>query len=417
MKALLIAWKDTLTRFRDWKALVSMLAAPILISALIGLAFGNFSSTEAPVDHIPVALVNLDGGQYGQVYEDALSSSDLNDLLDLETTDKLDAATQRIQNGELRAVVFIPAGFSDNLAAASDSASTASNLSTVQVFTDPSSEVGAFIVDSLVRQISARINSALLAGRISAAQVVQFAPQLGSSMANLSGVISREVSPDKFDFANSRLDLNVVQSGGTGQPFDVFSFFIPGMAVFFLMFTMFEGPRSVLIEQAHGTLGRLMTTPTSLSQIILGKMGGTFFTGVLQFAILILVSKYLFNINWGDPLGVISITLLTVFAAAGLGSLLTLFAHNENQAGIIASAVALVFGALGGSFFPASNLSGVVDIISKLTINRWAMDAFIHMINDKATFIDILPQAGVLAVIGAVTFLLALQGFKRRFVV
>jgi len=190
------------------------------------------------------------------------------------------------------------------------------------------------------------------------------------------------------------------------------------MAVFFLMFSMFDGSRSILLEQTRGTLPRLMTTPTPTGEIILGKMGGTFLSGLLQFAILVLASTYLFDISWGSsPLGVATIMVLTVFAAAGLGALLTTFARNENQASIIASAVSLTFGALGGSFFPASSLTGVVDIASKLTINRWAMEGFTKLTAGGAGFSEILPEAGILAIIGLVTFILALRGFKRRFVI
>jgi len=191
--------------------------------------------------------------------------------------------------------------------------------------------------------------------------------------------------------------------------------FIVGL---FLSFTLWEIGFSIREEQTRGTLPRLMTTPTPTGEIILGKMGGTFLSGLLQFAILVLASTYLFDISWGSsPLGVATIMVLTVFAAAGLGALLTTFARNENQASIIASAVSLTFGALGGSFFPASSLTGVVDIASKLTINRWAMEGFTKLTAGGAGFSEILPEAGILAIIGLVTFILALRGFKRRFVI
>lgn len=417
MKALQIAWKDTLTRFRDWKALAGMLAAPLLISALIGLAFGNINTGETPVEDIAVALVNQDEGQLGQVYEEALNSAGLAELLDVEVTSDLEAAQQRIEDGELRAVIYIPAGFSASLIPAADAASPEIGQASVEVFTDPAADVSPIIVQSIVEQISAGLNTALLAGRVSGFQVAQYAQFLGPQMAELGTVLAEEVSAQNFDFEQPRLDLEVIETGEASEPFDPYSFFVPGMAVFFLMFSMFDGSRSILLEQTRGTLPRLMTTPTSTSEIILGKMGGTFLTGLVQFSILVVASTFLFNINWGSsPLGVFTIMVLTVFAAAGLGALLTTFARNENQASIIASAVSLTFGALGGSFFPASGLTGVVDIASKLTINRWAMEGFSKLTIGGASFQDILPEAGILAVIGLITFMLALRGFQRRFV-
>jgi ABC-2 type transport system permease protein len=417
MKAVQIAWKDTLTRFRDWKALAGMLAAPLLISALIGLAFGDLASGETPIENIPIALVNADEGQLGHLYEEALGSEGLADLLTLETMPDLEAAKQHIEAGELRAVIYIPPGFSASLVPTADASEFEFEPVSVQIFTDPAAELSPFIVISIVEQITAGLNGALLAGQVSASQAVQQAALLGPALANLGAVLAEELTVENFDSEQPRLDLALIATGEAAEPFDVYAFFVPGMAVFFLMFSMFDGSRSILLEQTRGTLPRLMTTPTSTGEIILGKMGGTFLTGLLQFTILVLASTLLFGISWGSsPLGVATIVVLTVFAAAGLGALLTTFARNENQASIIASAVSLTFGALGGSFFPSSSLTGVVDMASRLTINRWAMDGFTKLTMGKAGFIDILPEAGILAVIGLITFVLALRGFRRRFV-
>jgi ABC-2 type transport system permease protein len=418
MKALHIAWKDTLTRFRDWKALVGMLAAPLLISALIGLALGNLVGGDTPIQDIPIALVNHDEGALGEVYETALASEDLDDLLTLETMDDLDDAKARIENGELRAVVYVPSGFTDTLIPPNTGAATQVGSETVQVFTDPSASLSPYIIKSIVEQISTGLNTVLLAGQVSGEQASQYAPLLGPSMAGLGAAIEEQLSsPESFAFEDTQLSLQVKQVGDQAEAFDPYAFFIPGMAVFFLMFSMFDGPRSILQEQTRGTLPRLMSTPTPTSQIILGKMGGTFLTGLLQFTILILASSVFFGIDWGSsPLGLVTITVLTVFAAAGFGSYITTFARNENQASIIASAFSLVFGALGGSFFPASNLTGIVDVASKLTINRWAMEGLTKLTIERSDFAGILPEAGVLALIGLVTFILAIRGFERRFV-
>jgi ABC-2 type transport system permease protein len=419
MKALQIAWKDTLTRFRDWKALVGLLGAPLIISALMGLAFGNidFGGTQPPLSEIPVVLVDLDDGVLGQAYRDTLTSADLSDLLTVTEQSNLEAARAEIQNGDVRAVVYIPTGFTEALIPSAADFSQAERTATVQVFIDPTASVSPIIVQSIVEQVTAGINTVLLAGDISTAQVGQYAAVLSPQMANLGPILQSELSQKHFDFQNARITLEKIQVGKAQAAFDPFAFFIPGMAVFFLMFSMFEGSRSVLIEQTRGTLPRLMTTPIPTSQIILGKMGGTFMTGILQFTILVIASTLIFQVSWGHSLlGLATIVVLTVFAASGLGAFLTTFVRNENQAAIVGSTVSLIFGALGGSFFPAQNLTGIVDIASKLTVNRWAMEGLIKLTTGGGTFIDILPEAAVLGLIGLVTFSLALYFFKRRFV-
>lgn len=413
MKALEIAIKDTLTRFRDWKALVGMLAAPLMISALIGLAFGNVSSDEAPIENIRMALVNLDNGELGQAYQEVLTSADLQSLIALEIMQDTEAAKARIESGELRAVLVIPAEFSETVIPDSEGNGTAA----VELYTDPAASVSPIIIKSIVERISASINTLLISGSVASEVIVPYAPLLGPEMANLGEAIGAELQSERFNFQEPRLTLETIATGEDEEPFDPFAFFIPGMAVFFLMFSMFEGSRSILQEERNWTLQRLMSTPTPTWQIILGKMGGTFLTGLLQFIVLVVSSSLLFGVSWGSSvLGLAIMVVLTVFAASGLGAMLTAFSRNENQAGVVGSAVSLVFGALGGSFFPTDGLTGIVNIASKLTVNRWAMDGLLALTVERGGLADIQLPVLVLTTIGLVTFVLALVAFQKRFV-
>jgi ABC-type Na+ efflux pump permease subunit len=205
MKALQIAWKDTLTRFRDWKALTGMLAAPLIISGMIGLAFGNLSSGEVPLKDVPVAIVNKDDGQLGQVYVDVLDGEDLNDLIDLQAMSDLDEAKRRIEIGELRAVIFIPAGFTDNLLLTSGSEIPELGQSSLELFTDPAADVSPLIVQSIVERITAGLNTVLIASDVSARNVAEYAQLLGPQMANLGEALTEETAAENYNFAEPRL--------------------------------------------------------------------------------------------------------------------------------------------------------------------------------------------------------------------
>jgi hypothetical protein len=55
-----IAAKEVRTRFTDRNLLLIMLAAPLAISTIIGLAFGGLGRTTSPIHDIPVAVVSHD---------------------------------------------------------------------------------------------------------------------------------------------------------------------------------------------------------------------------------------------------------------------------------------------------------------------------------------------------------------------
>ncbi len=62
-KILAIAWKELYTFFRDRNLLLLSFATPLVLSTIIGLAFGGSGDSELPdFADIPVAVVNLDEG-------------------------------------------------------------------------------------------------------------------------------------------------------------------------------------------------------------------------------------------------------------------------------------------------------------------------------------------------------------------
>ena len=195
--------------------------------------------------------------------------------------------------------------------------------------------------------------------------------------------------------------------------FNVMAAMAPGMALMFLMFTVSNGGRSILAEQAAGTLPRLLISPTTSAQVLSGKLFGIYLTGVLQVLILVLASTLIFGITWGDPLGVLLITLAAVFGATGWGMLLTSLARTPGQVSSIGSAVMLIFGILGGSFFPTSALPGWYGIFARLTPNAWGLDGFTQLATGGKVA-DLLPDLLGLLVMGLVLGGVAILLFRRR---
>jgi ABC-2 type transport system permease protein len=172
------------------------------------------------------------------------------------------------------------------------------------------------------------------------------------------------------------ITLNTSTSEGEAVEFDVLSYFAPGMALMFLMYTVSYGGRSILAEKAEGTLPRLLVSPTSAMQVLGGKVFGIFLTGAAQMLILIGASSLFFRLNWGNAFGVVLLVFAAVFGATGWGMLITALARTPAQVGNVGSAVMLIFAMLGGSFIQTDNMPAFVQTFGKITPNAWAMDGF-----------------------------------------
>lgn len=417
MKIWTIAWKDTLIRFRDRNALILMILAPLVLSAIIGSAFGGFISGSDPVpfDAIPVLVINEDEGAQGEQFIEILTSDDLADLLDVTEMTDLAAAREQVRAGDARAAILIPSTFSAAVEDGDDSTSEQAP-SQIQFYADPGATLTPNIVRGVVTQVVNGFNTAAISVDVTVEQLTEAGPALGPAMANLGPVLNDELE-GQIGQNQVSISLNDVSVGDEEESSDLnpFAFFAPSMGILFLMFSMVDGTRSILDEQQGGTLDRLVSTPTSHLEILLGKIGGVFLTGALQFVVFVIASSLLFGLDWGSsPLGLALMVLAVVFAFTSLGALVAAFARDANQANIVGSVVTLLFAALGGNFVPAQNFPPFLEQLSKISINRWALDGFSDLTLFGLGLSDVLLEAGVLLGLSIVLVGLALWQFQRR---
>lgn len=195
--------------------------------------------------------------------------------------------------------------------------------------------------------------------------------------------------------------------------FDILAYLAPGMALLFLMYTVSYGGRSILAEKAQGTLPRLLISPTTSTQILGGKVFGIFLTGVAQMLILIGGTSLLFQLRWGDVLGVFVLVLAAVFGATGWGMLITALARTPGQVGSIGSAVMLIFGILGGSFISLEQMPPFIQMLSRITPNSWALDGFTTLALG-GTLPHLSTPITALLTMGLVLFVVSVLLFGRK---
>jgi ABC-2 type transport system permease protein len=121
----------------------------------------------------------------------------------------------------------------------------------------------------------------------------------------------------------------------------------------------------------------------------------------------------LFQLNWGDPLGVVVLVLAAVFGATGWGMLLTAFARSPGQVSTIGSALMLTFGILGGSFIQISQLHPTIQLFSRITPNSWGLDGFTTLALG-GTLADIARPVTALLIMGAGLFVVSVIVFGRK---
>lgn len=436
-KILIIAWKDVYMTYTDRTLLLIMLLTPLAISSIIGAAFSGFigGGGGAPIRDVPLIVVNLDAGveaggemlNQGAIFVDALvpqgdpdPDNALHTLTDAVQMTDPDAARAQVDRGSAAAAIIIPQDFSRSITYIQDM--DALQPVTIEVYTNPASPIGTGVVESIARGFADQIAT----GSITVAATIdtlvsraQTNPLFGIQFAAASS--SGAFQPDfSAAFAPGAGAIIVEQQtvSGASAGFNPLVSFGSAQALFFMMFTALGASVSILEERRDGTLQRQAVTPTPLMVLLLGKMLGTLVACVVQVAVLLIALTLVGSLIagelqfiWGSNLLLIAlVVLLASLAAGGVGALIASVVRSTEQANIIGSVVALIFGLFSGAFFDISAVPGA-NIISRLTVNYWGVEAFTKLSQGMT---DIGLNLVVLAVLGVTFFTIGLFIFNRR---
>ncbi|MBI4731481.1 MAG: ABC transporter permease [Chloroflexi bacterium] len=409
-KLLLIGLKDLKLVFRDKAALIFMLLAPFLLTLGLGFVTGQFGSSGGGIANIPVVLVDQDGGQLGTALVELFQSEDLSDLVTATVLDDPDAARQQVNDDLVAAAVIIPDGFTESIIPAEGQMEPGETVQLV-IYGNPTRPTSVGVVKTILEEFVARLEVGRVGGTVAITQLLTSGlvpPEQAQAIAVEMGQHQAESLAESNAIT---LTTNVASEAATD--FNPLAYIAPGMALMFLMYTVSNGGRTLLVERNQGTLPRLLVSPTNSAQVLGGKIFGIYLTGVVQMLILIIASTLFFQLQWGDPLAVLALVLAAVFGACGWGMLITSLAKRPSQIAAIGSAIMLTFGILGGSFFSLSFAPGWIKWVSRITPNAWGLDGFNILALGGGLNLILEPIAGLL-VMGVVLFAVSLVLFNRR---
>lgn len=407
-KLFLIAFKDLKLVFRDKAALILMLLAPLALTIGMGAVTGRFSGgTNTGLSDIPVIIINQDGAALGNAMVEMFQSVELQELIAPTLSDDPADTRVKVDTDEAAAAILIPAGFTNSIIPA-EGASSSSEIIQIELYSNPTRPNSVGVIKTILEQFLSQVEIGRIGGQVAVTQMLKngfitpdqaeaVGKSVGESQATASG-------------RNSSISVKQVTASGEEVEFDILAFFAPGMALMFLMFTVTYGGRSLLVEQAAGTLPRLLVSPTGNAQILGGKVFGIFLTGTVQLLILIFGTTLFFRLNWGDTTAVIILVLASVLGATGWGVLLTSLLKTPGQASAIGSAVMLIFGVLGGSFTNTNMLPNWVQWIKHITPNFWGMEGFTtlamggNLSNVLTPILWLVGMAAILFTVGVIIF-------------
>jgi ABC-2 type transport system permease protein len=384
-----LAWLNLLQVLKDRTGLITLIGVPLMLTFLFGSVLGGGERK------IAVAVADLDRTAISAQVVAALDARSYS----IRTVDEAQARAMT-SSGEVVAGVIVPKGFENDVLGGVDV--------TVTVLKDPRSTATIAVVQALDGRIQ----------RIAAnAQTIRIVQRAYRDASAQTGAVYDAPAPrDVFDYADriwsptpplSVEETSVTPSKVRGSANQAMGFqqYSLGFTLMFMLFMGFGSAGGFLDEREQGTLSRLLTTPTSKTVLVVGKVVGIYATVLLQAAIMIGFGVLLFHVPWGDdPLGVIMIISTFGLAATGLGIMISALARTRGQVSALTAVGATSLAMLGGAYWPLDIVNPVMRTMALFTPVGWAMTGLTDVVvRSQGSMQAVLPSSVLLGM--AVLFL------------
>ncbi len=300
---------------------------------------------------------------------------------------------------------MIPADFTSVVYGSDPAAS-----SKVELYENPTAEIGGSIVEGVVGQVLADFNGA----RAAAAGAVAVRDAGGPSASMVAARAAETFTHAGGVSAGLQVTQRSPKVGKSGTDVSVTGSILAGMMIFFMFFGAANVARTILTEDRDGTMPRLFTTPTRHGTIIAGKFVAVFLTVLVQAIVLLIAGRLIFSIHWGRIDVVILLTVVAAGVAGGLALLVISFAKTPAQAGAIGSGVYLVLALLGGNFTGTAQTGTTYAFIQQFTPNGWLLHGWDTAMRGGGVA-DIRWQALVPLGFAVAFFFFAVLKMRRRF--
>ncbi|MDF2629740.1 MAG: type transporter [Symbiobacteriaceae bacterium] len=415
-RLLALAQKEFIQIRRDRRTLAMMIALPMLWLLMFGYAF-SFD-----VQEVRVAVVDESGSEIGGMVADAFRTYDR--FIQTDLADRSEAGIRdAMYRDDLQMGIIIPQGYaeagnseqirvlvdgSDLFAAQTGARLLQSAIEPVQgkIKADLEARTKADIQERLTKELSAR-RDALLA-QVPAPMKAQVEQQFAGATAlspdalGVSAPAAPQLIPTVTVLYNPELkSANVM---------------IPGLLGLVVMFiTTMMTAMGVVREREYGTMEQLVVTPIRPLELMLGKLLPYLLVGALDFFIVYIAGRYLFDLTFAGNLPLfLGLSLLLVFTTLGLGLLISTVAQNQQQAMQMAIFVVIPQILLSGLIFPLSSLPAVIRYVAyALPFTHYVPIARGMFI--KGQGLDLLwPQVVILAGYAVAVVTLATLRFRKR---
>ncbi len=168
-------------------------------------------------------------------------------------------------------------------------------------------------------------------------------------------------------------------------------------------------------ERKSRALRRLLTTPITRAQILLGHYLAMVVLILIQLTVLVIFGQLALRVPYArEPLAVLLVMIGTALWTAAFGLLIGALARSEEQVVLFSLIPMFVLSGLGGAWVPLEYTGKAFQSIGHLLPTAWAMDGFENIVIRGLGLSSVLLPAAVMLGYAVLIFALAAWRFRTE---
>ncbi|WP_432407620.1 ABC transporter permease [Wukongibacter sp. M2B1] len=442
MRVIDILRKDLKIILSDRKALATMILMPIILCTILSFALsGSFMGSDVgSLETFQIAIVkdynvyedmkkvedsltegflglNLKDEDRKQLVRSArnlkveeiffdkfLGNDELKKVVEYRIEDR-DTAMELLENKEVAGIVVLPENFLYDMTI--NFITPFRNIVDIEVIGNAEYIIGSQVTEGIVNGFTDMVSSMIIGKNVFIETTLE--EGIGHTAFEDMETIINEITNNIEDLG---ADIDYVMLEGK-EPISSFQYYAAAMGAMFILFAAGYGSRALLEEKNNMTYQRMFMAGTEKWKIVAGKFFMIFVFSFLQISIMVIYSNIVLKVKWGSIATVAIISICTMFAVAGLGTMIgaaTFKAGNYKMSIAFDSVIIQVMALVGGSFIPLEILPKFMQNLSIISINGIALKSYLrammgYSLGDLKAYLLILLGLGILFISLAVFIL------------
>ena len=369
--------------FQKPQSYLLMFGMPLLFTFIFGGLFSNEEEEEKPT----IAVVDLDQSSFSEAFIQEIESKEIM-TISLENHQE---ASGKFSEQKITGYIQINEGFEDDVLQI--------EVPEITFIASPSFE-GAAIIEQV-------INDSIVNLLMTAKASNTYHNVTGDDLQVVQEKVSKELAttPDGIEMVS-------IMKGKELEMMNDMTARSAGFSIMFVMMTMLVSTGVILEARQTGVWYRMMSTPTMKSELLIGYLFAFFVIGWIQFGILMLVSKFVFHVEWGNVVGNIILVSSLLLCTIGLGLFIASIVKSSEQQSVFGNLIIVSTCMLGGVYWPLEIMPDFMQQLAKFVPQYWGLEGFAELSARGGTVLDILVPVGILLAFTAVFLVIGMTRIR-----